>query len=167
MLAQASGDRKSRDHSSGHHHHPMVGRVYSFDASLVGGKVSQPTGAVSKAGGSSFYGVSSPPLSNASTVALISHPLTTNAANKKTRLDQPVVPSQQVHTSPTTTPPTASATPPAPLRCTICNGTCSDVRPSDFSAFSDFTAFSDFSAFSGCRIFVSIVSFVLIAPLSF
>lgn len=136
MLAQASGDRKSRDHSSGHHHHPMVGRVYSFDASLVGGKVSQPTGAVSKAGGPAFYGVSSPPLSTTSTVALISHPLTTNAAsNKKTRLDQPVVPSQQIHTSPTTTPPTVSATPPAPLRCTICNGMSSDGQSSDFYHF--------------------------------
>lgn len=128
MLAQGSNsnvDRKSREHSTGHHHHPMVGRVYSFDASLVGAKVSQPAAtaiaAVSKAGPTStFYGVASPPLSTAATVALISHP-STNAANKKTRLDP--VPSQ-VHTSPTTTPPTASATPPAPLRCTLCNGMC-------------------------------------------
>lgn len=133
MLAPAT-DRK-RDHLSAHHH--MVPRVYSFDTStgLTGAKITAPSlvpgVAVSKPPGAFFpAGVTSSPPPAVTTVAGQNAgsqlPVT---ASKKSRLEP--VPSQQVHSSPTTSPPSSSATSPAnssqitspaPLRCTICNG---------------------------------------------
>lgn len=127
MLAPgtALADRKGRDHTSGHHHHPMVGRVYSFDASLVNAKVSgplPPVVPVTKAAVSFFAGVSSPPPSVTAPVAS-SVQVNSQQPAKKTRLDS----NQTSHSSPTTSPPSSSNTSPgsqsvAPLRCTICNG---------------------------------------------
>lgn len=128
MLAPgtALADRKGRDHTSGHHHHPMVGRVYSFDASLVNAKVSgplPPVVPVTKAAVSFFTGVSSPPPSVTAPVASSSVQVNSQQPAKKTRLDS----NQTSHSSPTTSPPSSSNTSPgsqsvAPLRCTICNG---------------------------------------------
>lgn len=132
VMLTAPVDRKSRnDHtSSGHtHHHPMVGRVYSFDGSLAGGKLTQlPT---SKTALTSFYtspgigGCGSGLNSSVTTVAIgTSPPPTTSSSSsgaKKSRLEP------HSHTSPATSPPTSSTTPPgsqavAPLKCTLCNG---------------------------------------------
>lgn len=158
MLAPGSIERERKsggrgDHGTAAHghHHPMVGRVYSFDASLVGAKVAGPlppnlASAVSKGGNApSFYGVSvgaSPPPSvtgsvqSSSGVSIPVQNSTSNnslsASSKKARLDSSnsLNASQtSQHTSPTTTPPGSSGSsatppggPPPPLRCTLCNG---------------------------------------------
>lgn len=131
MLAPgALSDRKSREHGSGHHHHPMVGRVYSFDASLVNAKVTGPlapsVAPVTKTNPASFFGVSSPPPTTAAGVGS-----TQGSVAKKTRLDTAVA--NQTHSSPATTPPSSSATSPGsqsvpPLRCTICNERLEDTH---------------------------------------
>lgn len=134
---------KGRDHgSSGHHHHPMVGRVYSFDASLVNAKVSgplPPVVPVTKSTPVSFFaGVASPPPSTAQQQS--SSSASQSSANKKVRLES----SQTQHSSPTTSPPSTSATSPgsqsvAPLRCTICNGKISYDKSIDFEIIEFFS----------------------------
>lgn len=129
VMLTAPIDRKSRnDHtSSSHgHHHPMVGRVYSFDGSLAGAKVTQL--APTKTALTSFYtnsmGGGAGGLNNSVTVAIggaSPPPTTSSSGTKKARLEP------HSHSSPATSPPTSSATPPgsqavAPLKCTLCNG---------------------------------------------
>ena len=109
----------SRDHGGGHGHgHPMVGRVYSFDASIVGAKVAGPisSSAVSKASSSvSGFHATSPPLAVATTLPMPKKPRLENAPQS----------------SPTPTPP-SSATPPVnqapPLKCTLCQERLEDTH---------------------------------------
>ncbi|XP_015782904.1 interferon regulatory factor 2-binding protein 1 isoform X1 [Tetranychus urticae] len=128
-----SGLRKpSRDHIG----HQMVGRVYSFDAALVGtNKVATSLYRFSAA--SSAASPSSPPNTTTPSTTTSGTTSTTTATNKKPRVESSSNNSGGgggTHTSPTTTPPTsASGTPPvsqhsAPLKCTICNERLEDTH---------------------------------------
>lgn len=103
----------------GHHSHPpMVGRVYSFDATVT--KTATIPIAATNVAKSTFYSVttSSPPLSSNSS---------SNANAKKPRLND----SSQAQSTPSATPP-ATATPPAvqpaPLKCTLCQERLEDTH---------------------------------------
>lgn len=126
------GRKGSRDHVGNHHGHPMVGRVYSFDASIVGAKVSGPLNTAttsSKSSAPSFYGstTTSPPNSLTATTTSNNAP----PPIKKPRLE-PVTPNSR--SSPTPTPPSTAATPPnggnsaAPLKCTLCQERLEDTH---------------------------------------
>ncbi|KAI1284825.1 Interferon regulatory factor 2-binding protein 2 [Halotydeus destructor] len=121
-IATDHGLRKgSRDH--GHNSHP-IGRVYSFDASIVGAKVAGPlttaTSSTTKSSNGTFYGTSatSPPLTATST----------STHSKKPRLEA------ASRTSPAPTPPSSTTTPPnggptaAPLKCTLCQERLEDTH---------------------------------------
>lgn len=115
----------SRDHGgTGHHGHAMVGRVYSFDASIVGAKVagslaSATSSSKSSSGVYSTFGATttSPPLT-----------ATTNTSAplpKKIRLEP-----APTRNSPSPIPASSAPTPPglpnsapnsSPLKCTLCN----------------------------------------------
>ncbi|RWS29457.1 interferon regulatory factor 2-binding protein 2-like protein [Leptotrombidium deliense] len=123
-----SGLRKSsREHIS-HHGHPMVGRVYSFDASIVGAKIATTVTPATTAKGV-FYGVStttSPPPTSTTTTAS-----STTATTKKPRLETSGQQQSTSHTSPTTTPPTSQtpvAQQTAPLKCTLCQERLEDTH---------------------------------------
>ncbi|RWS17128.1 interferon regulatory factor 2-binding protein 2-like protein [Dinothrombium tinctorium] len=125
-----TGIRKSsREHVS-HHGHPMVGRVYSFDATLVGAKVAAPVTSTTSSKGA-FYATttsSSPPATPTTTTAS-----STTAASKKPRVEATGSQQQSTahNTSPTTTPP-SSQTPvaqqTAPLKCTLCQERLEDTH---------------------------------------
>ena len=108
-------------HVVGHHSHPpMVGRVYSFDATVT--KTATIPIATANVAKSTFYSVtttSSPPLP--------SNQLSTATA-KKPRLNET---SSQSQSSSNATPP-ATATPPAaqpaPLKCTLCQERLEDTH---------------------------------------
>ncbi|XP_054154030.1 interferon regulatory factor 2-binding protein 2-like isoform X1 [Oppia nitens] len=107
-------------HVLGHHTHPpMVGRVYSFDATVT--KTATIPIATANAGKGAFYSVtttSSPPLSS----------VNSSVAAKKPRVSES---SSQPPSTANTTPP-ATATPPAaqaaPLKCTLCQERLEDTH---------------------------------------
>jgi hypothetical protein len=105
-------------HVVGHHPHPpMVGRVYSFDATVT--KAATIPIAAANVGKSTFYSVTttSPPLSS------------NNPNAKKPRLNE--TSSQSSQSTANTTPP-STATPPAaqaaPLKCTLCQERLEDTH---------------------------------------
>lgn len=118
----ADHNRKlSRDHVVGHHGHPpMVGRVYSFDATVTKAATIPITAPSAK---NVFYGVtttSPPPIATTTS--------STTVANKKPRLEE----TSRTHSAPnTTTPPSTTASPvtqPAPLKCTLCQERLEDTH---------------------------------------
>jgi enhanced at puberty protein 1 homolog B len=122
--------KQSGDHLGSHHGHSMFGRVYSFDASIVGTtKVAAPitSTAISK---STFYSLntSSPTVTSTTTAST-----STTLSNKKVRLESSgFSTSQASHLSPNTSPPT-TGTPPvsstsAPLKCTLCQERLEDTH---------------------------------------
>lgn len=119
-IADPSLRKLTRDpHVVGHHSHPpMVGRVYSFDATVT--KTATIPIATANVAKSTFYSVTntSPPLSN---------PIS-NPTAKKPRLNEASSGSQ----SSTNATPPATATPPAPqpapLKCTLCQERLEDTH---------------------------------------
>jgi len=116
-IADQSLRKGSRDHGSAGHGHPQVGRVYSFDASIVGAKVAGPISS------SSSMGKASPSVSGFHATLPA-----TSALPKKPRLENV---SSSMHNSPSQTPP-SSATPPVnqvpPLKCTLCQERLEDTH---------------------------------------
>ena len=131
LTDQVSGVRKTAgDHSSSHHGHPMFGRVYSLDASIIGTtKVAAPitSNATSK---STFFSLNTAP--SVTTTTTTTSTLTT-LPNKKVRLESSGSSTSQVsRLSPATSPPT-TGTPPfssasAPLKCTLCQERLEDTH---------------------------------------
>lgn len=125
-LAEHGLRKLSRDHVAGHHSHPpMVGRVYSFDATVT--KTATIPIAATNVAKSTFYSVtttSSPPLSTANNP----NPMSLNA--KKPRLAENSSQSQSQST-PNATPPSTATPPaaqPAPLKCTLCQERLEDTH---------------------------------------
>jgi hypothetical protein len=122
-LAEHGLRKLSRDHVVGNHSHPpMVGRVYSFDATVT--KTATIPIAATNVAKSTFYSVtttSSPPLPS-------TNPNSTSVNAKKPRLNES---SSQSQPTPNATPPSTTTPPaaqPAPLKCTLCQERLEDTH---------------------------------------
>lgn len=124
-----SNRKLSRDHPIGHHHTPMVGRVYSFDSSVTTNKTATiPITSALNSVKETFYNIT-PNTSTSSSPP----PATINSVSKKPRLEGNSVGgannSSSATSPPTTaTPPTTNTPVPAPLKCTICQERLEDTH---------------------------------------